>query len=472
MGYGRFVGRVGALAVALGVGMVAPAVAAADTDADSTSDTHADAPNTPGSSPSNSAAASEDSGEPASTADVSVPDAPSAVVQSGGGTQTASPADDQPGSSDSEDADGEQDSAESVTSGAASPRTKKSSAADAAANKRTRAMSSTSSASTEAATSNADRDAQRADALADRDAQRTAARADRDAQRAAARADREAQRSEQVAVAPSTPTIQTAQVVDAPAPQKISLPAAVLGALGVLPTGPSSPSSGSPLRDLLWGAYRRTESEEQQQVSTLAAPMTMMAAAAVSTPPSVTYAVGDRWADGFIGNMTVNAGDSPLNGWTVEFDSPAQITNIWNAEIASHTASHYVVRNAAWNGQVGAGQSTSFGYQASGTSTAVSNLTVNGTPVSQPAAPSVSIADASVAEGNSGTKNLAFTVSLSAASTSQVTVAYATSNGTATAGQDYTAKSGTLTFAPGVTSQRSPWPSPVTRRWSPTRPST
>ncbi len=35
MGYGRFVGRVGALAVALGIGLAAPAVAAADPADDS-----------------------------------------------------------------------------------------------------------------------------------------------------------------------------------------------------------------------------------------------------------------------------------------------------------------------------------------------------------------------------------------------------------------------------------------------------
>ena len=43
--------------------------------------------------------------------------------------------------------------------------------------------------------------------------------------------------------------------------------------------------------------------------------------------------------------------------------------------------------------------------------------------------------------------NVVFTVSISAASGEEVTVAYATSNGTATAGQDYTSTTGTLTFA-------------------------
>ena len=58
-----------------------------------------------------------------------------------------------------------------------------------------------------------------------------------------------------------------------------------------------------------------------------------------------------------------------------------------------------------------------------------------------------------VTEGDTGTVNAVFTVSLSAPSGQPVTVAYATADGTALAGSDYTATSGTLTFAPGVTTQ-------------------
>ena len=67
--------------------------------------------------------------------------------------------------------------------------------------------------------------------------------------------------------------------------------------------------------------------------------------------------------------------------------------------------------------------------------------------------PVLGVGDASVTEGDAGTVNATFTVSLSAAGTQAVTVAYATANGTATAGSDYTAASGVLTFAPGVTSR-------------------
>lgn len=67
--------------------------------------------------------------------------------------------------------------------------------------------------------------------------------------------------------------------------------------------------------------------------------------------------------------------------------------------------------------------------------------------------PTVSIGNASKTEGNSGTANMSFTATLSKAATVPVTVDYATSNGTATAGSDYVAGSGTVTFAAGQTSQ-------------------
>jgi chitinase len=71
----------------------------------------------------------------------------------------------------------------------------------------------------------------------------------------------------------------------------------------------------------------------------------------------------------------------------------------------------------------------------------------------EPAMPSLSIADVSLKEGNSGTRLMTFTVTLSAAAAGPVTVAYSTADGTATSGSDYVAASGSLTFAAGETSK-------------------
>ncbi|NER23880.1 MAG: hypothetical protein F6J96_24880 [Symploca sp. SIO1C2] len=67
--------------------------------------------------------------------------------------------------------------------------------------------------------------------------------------------------------------------------------------------------------------------------------------------------------------------------------------------------------------------------------------------------PELSINSVTVSEGDSGTQNATFTVSLSAASSESITVEYSTADDTATAGSDYITKSGILTFNPGETSQ-------------------
>jgi hypothetical protein len=65
----------------------------------------------------------------------------------------------------------------------------------------------------------------------------------------------------------------------------------------------------------------------------------------------------------------------------------------------------------------------------------------------------LAIADVALVEGNHGTVNAAFTVTLSEPAAGTVTVNYGTADGTAQASRDYEAAAGTLTFAPGETSK-------------------
>lgn len=64
----------------------------------------------------------------------------------------------------------------------------------------------------------------------------------------------------------------------------------------------------------------------------------------------------------------------------------------------------------------------------------------------------VTITGGSVTEGDSGTRSIAFTVSLSEPADDHIFVDYATSDGTAVAGADYAATSGTLAILAGATS--------------------
>ena len=67
--------------------------------------------------------------------------------------------------------------------------------------------------------------------------------------------------------------------------------------------------------------------------------------------------------------------------------------------------------------------------------------------------PALSISDASLTEGHSGTQMMTFTVTLNAPSASPVYVDYSTDDDTAAMDSDYLEATDTLSFPPGVTSQ-------------------
>ncbi|MFN8073364.1 MAG: cellulase family glycosylhydrolase [Mycobacterium sp.] len=266
-----------------------------------------------------------------------------------------------------------------------------------------------------------------------------------------------------------TPAGAALPIATRPAPAA-TMPSAVMTATPLNSSGqtPSGAAAGARLNpfDVLTAALALVSREVDRLLnrrSTSGAITTALGTAAVKPAAAagntVVYSVVNDWGTGHTANMAVTAGSSNLTGWTVEFDTPATITNIWNGQITSHTGTHYVITNMAYNGAVAAGKSTSFGYQATpgAIGSAPTNLKVNGVAVGTstppPAPPTLSVADVTVTEGNSATTNANFAVSLSKAATTPVTVGYTTANGTATAGTDYTASSGTLTFAPGVTTQ-------------------
>ncbi|WP_425612697.1 putative Ig domain-containing protein [Xanthomonas vesicatoria] len=197
----------------------------------------------------------------------------------------------------------------------------------------------------------------------------------------------------------------------------------------------------------------------------------------VGSPNSATGTISnDDLPSLSINDVSVNEGDSGTTNatFTVSLSQPAGAGGV-SFDIATAAGSatagvDYV--NASLTGQtIPAGSSSAtFTVLINGDTLAepnetffvnVSNVTGAsvtdaqglGTIVNDDALPSLSIDDVSVNEGNSGTTTATFTVSLSQASGQTVSVNYATADGTATAGSDYVARSGTLTFAPGTTTQ-------------------
>ena len=103
--------------------------------------------------------------------------------------------------------------------------------------------------------------------------------------------------------------------------------------------------------------------------------------------------------------------------------------------------------SAMWqDDDAGSDRSLSFGYNALLLENLISHITTG-------RAPALSINDVTVTEGDAGTVDAVFTVTLSAVSGQAVTVNYATADGTATGGSDFISTSGTLTFVVGTTTR-------------------
>jgi len=83
---------------------------------------------------------------------------------------------------------------------------------------------------------------------------------------------------------------------------------------------------------------------------------------------SATLHMDNQWAGGFTATVTVtNTGTAPVAGWTASWTWPGNqgVTNMWNA-VNRGAGQNVAAGNMNYNGTIAAGQSTSFGFQASG----------------------------------------------------------------------------------------------------------
>jgi chitin-binding protein len=92
-----------------------------------------------------------------------------------------------------------------------------------------------------------------------------------------------------------------------------------------------------------------------------------------SNPPaagacSATYTLASQWGGGYQGSVSVTAGSSAIKGWTVALTYPSapSIQQTWNAT-SSISGNTQTATNVGYNGALGAGASTTFGFLGSGT---------------------------------------------------------------------------------------------------------
>jgi len=91
-----------------------------------------------------------------------------------------------------------------------------------------------------------------------------------------------------------------------------------------------------------------------------------------SSPPppgacSATYTPVNSWPGGYQAGITVTAGSSAINGWTLKWTlaSGQTITQLWNGALTT-SGSSVTVKNLSYNGSIPAGGNTTLGYTANG----------------------------------------------------------------------------------------------------------
>jgi lysophospholipase L1-like esterase len=95
-----------------------------------------------------------------------------------------------------------------------------------------------------------------------------------------------------------------------------------------------------------------------------------------SPPPTggrsctAAYSVIGQWTGGFQASVKVTAGDAPVTGWTVgwRYANGQTVSQVWNATITS-SGPAVIARNVGFNGAIGAGDSTEFGFIGTWTGT-------------------------------------------------------------------------------------------------------
>ena len=82
----------------------------------------------------------------------------------------------------------------------------------------------------------------------------------------------------------------------------------------------------------------------------------------------VEFKVVQKYEGAFQGEwILTNTSDKPLENWSLSFNFEHDITNMWNAQIVTHQANGYIIKNAVYNQDIAPGSSVNIGFQANWT---------------------------------------------------------------------------------------------------------
>ncbi|MEO3807414.1 cellulose binding domain-containing protein [Sphaerisporangium sp. B11E5] len=127
---------------------------------------------------------------------------------------------------------------------------------------------------------------------------------------------------------------------------------------------------------------RRTAAVLAALLVAVAGAVSVTTSALAAAGCQITYRVASQWPGGFNGEVTVrNVGD-PVTAWTLRwsFSGDQRITQAWSATV-TQSGAQVTAANASYNGNLGTGASTTFGFNASmsGTTNSVpTEFTLNG----------------------------------------------------------------------------------------------
>jgi aryl-phospho-beta-D-glucosidase BglC (GH1 family) len=160
------------------------------------------------------------------------------------------------------------------------------------------------------------------------------------------------------------------------------------------------------------GLYTAPSSAGTASVQATAGTIHGSAAVTITAPvlnslnATATFTDVSDWGSGFTGSIAItNQGSAAINGWTLQFDFAGTISQVWNGVIVSQTGNHFVIGNASYNAIIAAGQSVTFGFNATPGNVTVppGNYLLNGVPLGGSAGstatpPTVSIGNVTVSE--------------------------------------------------------------------------